>query len=493
MLDRISGGADSTAPHKTVKHIIHHNFELIDPGCLQVFEGPSFRLPSLLLAAMSKPISFGFGKSKSSTLAQNAPTPLRRSAASNRPSKATLGHDSDQEDEEEPRHESVTGFSSSGAILSKPLQEPKERVIENVGNGDWRKRGRKNLLPAEAQTQQENGNVIRVERVEVSKASGLQFAPETAEEETNGRHDKPQSDEVQIPPRQLTADEEALNALLDDGSGKPKSTAVILQQGNTRLGSRDETEEFRDDVASRPESSTLEEYAAMPVEEFGMAMLRGMGKKRRANGEVIDLNPKTEDPRKARKQEGFLGIGAKAAPGTGVELGAWGKADMRKNNKGEGFFTPLMRENKVTGERITEEELQKKMTESKGDRKEEDWRKRRDRNLENSQRDRDRDRDREHPPTNGTSSYRDEMNSFSRSSKRDRDDRDHERSQSTRDRSRSKERRRRDDDDHDSRHRDRRRDRYREDERYDSSSSRRSHRDYDRDSDRSDRRHRDRR
>jgi len=443
---------------------------------------------------MSKTISFGFSKSKNSTLGKDAPTLLRKPAASNRPPKATLEHDSDQEDEEEPRHESVTGFSSSGAILSKPLQEPKERVIENVGNGDWRKRGRKNLLPAEVQAQQENGNVARIERVEVSKASGLQFAPETDKEETNEHHEKTQSDEAQSPPRQLTADEEALNALLDDGSGKPKSTAVIIQQGNTRLSSRDETEEFRDDVASRPESSTLEEYAAMPVEEFGMAMLRGMGKKRRANGEVIDLTPKTEDPRKTRKQEGFLGIGAKAAPGTGVELGAWGKADMRKNNKGEGFFTPLMRENKATGERITEDELQKKIAESKGEQKEEDWRKRRDRNLENNRRDRDRDRDRERPPTNGNSSYRDEMNSFSRSSKRDRDERDHERSRPPRDRSRSKERRRRgNDDDYDSRHRDRRRDRYRDEERYDSSSSRRSHRDHDRDSDRGDGRHRDRR
>ena len=116
----------------------------------------------------------------------------------------------------------------------------------------------------------------------------------------------------------------------------------------------------------------------MPVEEFGMAMLRGMGQKRRANGEMVDLNPKVEDnPRKQRKQEGFLGIGAKAAPGTnGVELGAWGKADMRKNNKGEGFFTPLMRENKATGERISEDEFQKKLKESKSAKDDEDWRQR---------------------------------------------------------------------------------------------------------------------
>ena len=38
-----------------------------------------------------------------------------------------------------------------------------------------------------------------------------------------------------------------------------------------------ETEAFKKDVAGLPDISTLEEYAAMPVESFGEAMLRGMG------------------------------------------------------------------------------------------------------------------------------------------------------------------------------------------------------------------------
>ena len=66
---------------------------------------------------------------------------------------------------------------------------------------------------------------------------------------------------------------------------------------------------------------------------------------------------------------------------------------MRKNNKGEGFFTPLMRENKATGERITEEEFQDKLRQSKGyksGKSEADWRDRRDRNLERSGRDKDK-------------------------------------------------------------------------------------------------------
>lgn len=38
-----------------------------------------------------------------------------------------------------------------------------------------------------------------------------------------------------------------------------------------------ETEAFQKDVESLPDTATLEEYAAMPVEAFGEAMLRGMG------------------------------------------------------------------------------------------------------------------------------------------------------------------------------------------------------------------------
>ncbi|ETI27031.1 hypothetical protein G647_10130 [Cladophialophora carrionii CBS 160.54] len=460
---------------------------------------------------MSKPISFGFGKSKTASTGTGT-LPSRKPASSKAPSRTALHQDSDNEDEEEPRHESVTGFSSSGAILSRPVQESREKVIQNAGNGDWRRRGRNNLLPAEVQAAQRGDGPVMVERDEVSKATGLQFA-DKSDKEPEQRPDgdqKPQN-HADSPPSRLTADDEALQALLDDGTGKPKSSAVIQLQGNRMLSPRDEEEDFRQDIASRPDSSTLEEYTAMPVEEFGLAMLRGMGQKRRANGEVIDLNPKMDDnSRKQRKQEGFLGIGAKAAPGTdGVELGAWGKADMRKNTKGQGFFTPLMRENKATGERISEDEFQRRLKESKGAKDEDDWRQRRDRNLEKSGRDRDRN-----GHASGNDDYRDQMNSFSRSgssrrdkeddreysrSRRDRGDDDHETSRSRKDRSKDRSRRGRDkDQNHDSRHRDKYRDRHRDDDRYDSSSSHRSHRDHDRDRDGDryrerdgDRRHRD--
>ncbi|RMZ87772.1 hypothetical protein DV736_g4998, partial [Chaetothyriales sp. CBS 134916] len=326
---------------------------------------------------MSKPFAFGIGKSKPKASGRTK-FALGSAAARQALGGARSGlDDSDHEDDgDEPKHESVTGFSADGAVLSKPALQRQERVIQNAGNSDWRKRGK----AATAAVAQNGGDVVVVERDEVSTASGLQFAVSESKQGVvaNGsghkaaeQLDKPQEEGTQEGTKEgaeehtqegaeertqeRAEDEAALAALLDHGSGRPKRNAVIVQKANAALRPHDETADFRADVASRPDSSTLQDYAAMPVEEFGLAMLRGMGKKRRANGEP--------------------------APGSHVELGAWGKADMRKNDRGEGFFIPLMRVNEKTGERLTEDELQQRVRDQKSGRGEEDWRDGRDRRL----------------------------------------------------------------------------------------------------------------
>lgn len=50
-----------------------------------------------------------------------------------------------------------------------------------------------------------------------------------------------------------------------------------------------ETEAFRNDVKDRAEDITIEDYEKMPVEEFGAALLRGLGWKK---GEGIGRNRK---------------------------------------------------------------------------------------------------------------------------------------------------------------------------------------------------------
>ncbi|KAK5099400.1 DNA primase large subunit Spp2 [Lithohypha guttulata] len=385
---------------------------------------------------MSKPISFGFGKQKPTNTTVSAQTPsktpisistkthtlkpVQRNGLAGK--SALADDDEDIREEAEPKHEALTGFSSAGAILTKPVEESKELVIENSGN-NWRKFSRqKNGLPEEVRAAREGRQVVVVEKDEVSKASGLQLAT-TENGSTTAERDVATSANEATTTRPPTVDEEALQALIADDDNKPRGTAVIEANDDARFGNLDNKNNFQAFVESHPDPSTLDEYAAMPVEEFGLAMLRGMGKKRRANGEVIQLEPdRNKDEKRVKRQE-FLGIGAKPAAGVdGIELGAWGKADMRKNNKGAGFFTPLMVRDAKTGETISEEELEKRKKEGKNQADDKDeWRDRRDKNLEKHGR-------------NGDSNYRDAMNGFSR---RDRDDNNgHESSRSRKDRDR---------------------------------------------------------
>lgn len=51
----------------------------------------------------------------------------------------------------------------------------------------------------------------------------------------------------------------------------------------------DETEAFREDVKTRPDEATMEDYERVPVEQFGAALLRGLGWK---EGEGIGRNRK---------------------------------------------------------------------------------------------------------------------------------------------------------------------------------------------------------
>lgn len=434
---------------------------------------------------MSKPgISISLGKQKSAAApSKSATTGFGRKPTSNGFSLPTtkssrFGEDSDDEVEAAPKHEEVSGFDSTGgAIAIKPTTQKQEFVIPSKGNGDWRNRGKgKNILPEEVKSQQAqntNGNSL-VEREEASTESGLQLAPKREDPiiVTTGSTDSGtalQTTSEFQPIRDLNEDEAALNALLREGKGEITSNRVIEQN---RSSAFNEVDDYRTDVASRPDSSTLEEYAAMPVEEFGMALLRGMGTKRRANGEIVTLS-QGDPPKVKESRAGYLGIGAKGVPtGAEIEVGAWGKADMRKNKRGEGLYTPVLLRDKRTGETLTEEELAARKKEAKG-KPEEDWRERRDRNLQ------DRGGDGYRSQKNGMSRENRSKRDRSRSRSKDRDRRyregdgwkpsDKEARDRIKDRHKDKYR---DSREKDGRSRDR--DLYRDDDRYDSSSSRRS-------------------
>jgi hypothetical protein len=296
-------------------------------------------------------------------------------------------------------------------------------VIAKQKNRDWREESRRNrgsgrdLLPAEVraaragqQQQKEgaqevvNGGVqayglsfakttvtadgkivgegvgdVRMELGESGKVSENRLGPQNLEPHLGEETLKPKTD-----------DELALAALLGDGGSRkstmvlpavveaPKDDEAAIWDGRAGTGIN-EDDAFRIDVASRPDSASLDDYAAVPVEEFGAALLRGMGWK---EGEVVGKRKdQVSKPRILERRPALLGIGAKEVPGgVGDEIGAWGRA-AKGRRKVEKSYNPVLLRNSKTGEMVTEEELKVKKEEQKREEEEDDWRSRRDRNL----------------------------------------------------------------------------------------------------------------
>ncbi|KAL4927138.1 spliceosome ATPase-activating subunit SPP2 [Aspergillus undulatus] len=477
-----------------------------------------------------KPVSLSLSSSKDTNKKTTFNAPSKQNQTLARRPHHTLQHDDDSDEEPAPpAFESVTGFDTltGKAVGAFDAENKKPLTIPVASGNNWRDRpgvirrpkGKKNLLPREVQAMQEaerNGKGLdgEGESVGPSMSYGLSFARQDGDGQAAPERDQEMKDApAPTPPaapeetKPLTEDETALRALVRESKGETegRSDLVIeskrpggddMDEDEVYDGHNNETRSFRADVAARPESATLDQYNAIPVEEFGAALLRGMGWK---EGQSVGKNygngssdpGRASTPHVAARRPGFLGIGAKDVSGgkAEVEFGAWGKAAMRKGSRKsggakdgqadtEGVYMPVLMRNKKTGETITEEELSALTKEAKKRDESDDWRERRDRNLERSGRDKDRHRDRDRDSRridyDDDDRYESRRNGSSSSSRKDRD-----RSRSAGDR--HSRRHRYDDEDGDGRdgryYRERGRDRDRDRER-------RSDRDKDRDRDR---------
>ena len=362
----------------------------------------------------SKPILISLGSIK----AKSTPPPPQNKRK--RPHSA-LADAADSDPEQDGQPQLVIGFDQSGGVVSAsktPAKAP--LIIQPLSNRDWklesRKRG-KNLLPAEVQAAQnaatEAHTVSTVERDEVSSEAGLRFVRRDHDRDatrTNGTDPKPHIIEDNEQGR--TADDEAMEALLGNDR---QSTLVIptLHSANDATNGRpileNEDDNFRRDVESRPDSCSLEEYAAIPVEDFGAALLRvssgpllnssfsitqhsfhistnttkliqGMGWK---EGEDIGKgSQKARAPRVVEKRPTCLGIGAKAVPGgMAEEFGVWDKVVAKGKKKVDMTYSPLMMKHRKTGKMSTEEEIERERLGDKKSKDEVEWKDRRDTNL----------------------------------------------------------------------------------------------------------------
>ncbi|KAI6711906.1 hypothetical protein JHW43_005571 [Diplocarpon mali] len=272
------------------------------------------------------------------------PKPAPPSKLGKRP-RTHFGHDSDSEDDRHKtagKHESVTGFGAHGAELED--KEPKGRggelVIKRIPNRDWRgearrrQNGGRDLLPKEERARrdaQEAGGA-KVDDVDVVNGDegaiqwGLSVRKRVAagEDRDGGTEAHPQDQDSAAETREgdtgapagsRTADEEALAALLGVDT-KTKGPDLVI----TSVMPLSEHEAYKAAVLAAPDVSTLEDYERVPVEEFGAALLRGMGWK----GE------KVAKPKDVKRRQNLLGLGAKELDGA-EELGAWvQKSDVKR-------------------------------------------------------------------------------------------------------------------------------------------------------------------
>ncbi|KAG0125855.1 DExH-box splicing factor binding site-domain-containing protein [Tuber indicum] len=310
---------------------------------------------------MSKPISI-------SLAAPKLPVASKQPLSKKRPA-ANLDSDSDDDDgNHREKVHVITAFDAArgGAVGEEPEEEEKgPLVISTLKNRDWRaeaerRRGRGSVwLPPEAFASHAEGE--GEEAMEVDTGAGVHYGLQVFQRPTEDNQTPPPP-----PPEQAggeaveekTEEEQALAALLSNSS-KPPSTTLILPPSSSAGNAdwRDEQQAYKSDVASRPDVPTLDDYAAVPVEEFGAALLRGMGWR-----EGMELGGRGGSAKQAKlrtveKRPAFLGIGAKAKEEV-PELGTWGKADKSGRKRGgkrvDTTYVPVVLVDKKTGRVVDE-------------------------------------------------------------------------------------------------------------------------------------------
>ncbi|KFA46749.1 hypothetical protein S40293_08123 [Stachybotrys chartarum IBT 40293] len=334
-------------------------------------------------------IAIKFGSSTNSASKTSRTQPPSALGKRSRPHALGGGSEDGSDDDEvdRGRHEVITGFGAEGAETKRKKTEAKEYVIERQANRDWKtearsRRRQTNPLPGDARSQTDNDDAEKVPADEPGAVPwGLTVkekrpvpgqdleAIRSADNETdhiNGKAAGPAS------PPEKTVDDEAMDALL--GKVPEKKLAVIRPS---------EEDAFQRDLNAAGEASTLADYEAMPVEEFGAALLRGMG----WNGE--SRGPK---PKEVKRRPNRMGLGAKELQGA-EDLGGWNQNGKKKSRPRLDEYRREEEKKKKEGRR--HEESYKRERERERER-ERDGGRYRGRHDDDREHDRRRDRHRDH-------------------------------------------------------------------------------------------------
>lgn len=263
--------------------------------------------------------------------------------------------DSEDEDTSAGKRQNITHFdlSAGGAIdVSKPKVVKEALVIKPQANRDWkaaslRNKRQKYGLPSEEQQKAKEDFVAP----EPNTAYGLNVHKEepAKDDVPEEAPDQSQSKSAEhVPAKPKTDDERAIAALMG-----------LKEESTLTIPAISEEEALDRDIQDAPDAPTLAEYAATPVEEFGAAMLRGMGWKE-GQGIGTQKGQKLVKSKVPERRPALLGIGAKPDAAVAAELGAWG-AGAKGKRRTDIVYNPLVLKNSKTGEQLTEEELKAKL------------------------------------------------------------------------------------------------------------------------------------
>lgn len=236
-------------------------------------------------------------------------------------------------------------FHTSSPFLSSAKKRKSDNgplIIPALQNKDWRavarkRRGAAQYVPASAQARTgQDGSVGGLGTKDTINSgpvlAGLQVKTREASVEIEAEQHvgtEVRQGDMKV---EETEDQRALRAILAAAEGTEIDDTAI----RTIPPPVSEAEALKQDVEELPDVATLEDYARVPVSQFGAAMLRGMGW---SDGSTASKNgTKHVEPYLPQARPALLGIGAKEK-----EIFDDGSGKKKGNRRPERRYVPVIR------------------------------------------------------------------------------------------------------------------------------------------------------
>lgn len=264
-------------------------------------------------------ISFAFGASKANIVPKKPLSSLQKNGTIRPNHNTLLGSESESEDEnavvaidsfDKKKGGAIAGNKAVNYKITEPLT-----IKPTTANRDWKEEIRKK------QSSMYVPNLEHRQKVVPKDDNNLQFGlsvPDKSHSEEPAKDAEPND--------HLSKEERIRISLLKGEELDDKGLIIPIRR---------EDEIVEQDISSKPDEDSIEQYKEVPVDQFGAALLRGMGWKQNKSKSVESSGM----PLLERRKKGvLLGIGAKAVED---EL----MADL-SGKRGAKFDIPVIRKDK---------------------------------------------------------------------------------------------------------------------------------------------------